>query len=107
MYPQSMFLSRNKKNNVYPCKPQFYCIKVGFKGVNIMQAYFRDVGFLAFLKRETTFKTNCLLFCTPSPFWNRVYSNEEEFNGRKINCSFQSRTFFRRDTKNLKELPSP
>ena len=29
-YPQSMFLSRNKKNNVYPCKPQFYCIKVGF-----------------------------------------------------------------------------
>ena len=23
VYPQSMFLSRNKKNNVYPCKPQF------------------------------------------------------------------------------------
>ena len=23
-YPQSMFLSRNKKNNAYPCKPQFY-----------------------------------------------------------------------------------
>ena len=22
-YPQSMFLSRNKKNNVYPCKPSF------------------------------------------------------------------------------------
>ena len=33
-YPQSMFLSRNKKNNVYPCKPQFYYIKVGFKGVS-------------------------------------------------------------------------
>ena len=32
-YPQSMFLSRNKKIKVYPCKPQFYCIKVGFKGV--------------------------------------------------------------------------
>ena len=32
-YPQSMFLSRNKKNNVYPYKPQFYYIKVGFKGV--------------------------------------------------------------------------
>ena len=31
-YPQSMFLNRNKKNNVYPCKPQFYDIKVGFKG---------------------------------------------------------------------------
>ena len=35
-YPQSMFLSRNKKNNVYPCKPQFHCIKVGFKGVKII-----------------------------------------------------------------------
>ena len=35
-WPQSMFLSRNKKNNVYPCKPQFYYIKVGFKGVNII-----------------------------------------------------------------------
>ena len=34
-YPQSMFLNRNKKNNVYPCKPQFYHIKVGFKGVKI------------------------------------------------------------------------
>ena len=35
-YPQSMFLGRNKKNNVYPCKPQFYHIKVGFKGVKII-----------------------------------------------------------------------
>ena len=35
-YPQSMFLSRNKKNNVYPRKPQFYYIKVGFKGVKII-----------------------------------------------------------------------
>ena len=30
------FLSRNKKNNVCPCKPQFYHIKVGFKGVKII-----------------------------------------------------------------------
>ena len=35
-YPQSMVLSRNKKNNVYPCKPKFYYIKVGFKGVKII-----------------------------------------------------------------------
>ena len=35
-YPQFMFLSRNKKNNVYPCKPQFYYIKVGLKGVKII-----------------------------------------------------------------------
>ena len=43
-YPKSMFLSRNKKNNVYPYKPQFYYmyIKVGFKGVKIILACFRD-----------------------------------------------------------------
>ena len=35
-YPQSMFLSRNKKNNVNPSKPLFYYIKVGFKGVKII-----------------------------------------------------------------------
>ena len=35
-YPQSMLLSRNKENNVYPCKPQFYYIKVGFKWVEII-----------------------------------------------------------------------
>ena len=35
-YPQSMVLSRNKKNNAYACKPQLYYIKVGFKGVNII-----------------------------------------------------------------------
>ena len=41
-YPQSMFLSRNKKINVYPCKPQFYYIKAGIKGVKIIQVCFRD-----------------------------------------------------------------
>ena len=35
-YPQLMFLNRYKKNNVYPCKPQFYYIKVGYKGVKII-----------------------------------------------------------------------
>ena len=28
--------TRYKKNNVYPGKPQFYNIKVGFKGVKII-----------------------------------------------------------------------
>ena len=37
-----MFLSRNKKNNVYPCKAQFYYLKVGFKEVKIMYVCFRD-----------------------------------------------------------------
>ena len=40
---QSMVLSRNKKINIYPCKPQFYCIKVGFMGVKTILACFRDV----------------------------------------------------------------
>ena len=34
-YQQSMFFKQNKKNNVYPCKPQFDYIKVGVKGVKI------------------------------------------------------------------------
>ena len=37
-----MCLSRNNKIYVYPCKPQFYYIKVGFNGVNIIKACFRD-----------------------------------------------------------------
>ena len=30
------------KNDVYPCKPQLYYIKVGFKGAKTIQACFRD-----------------------------------------------------------------
>ena len=40
--PTIYVLCRNKKNNVYPCKPQFYYIKVGFKGVKTICAYFID-----------------------------------------------------------------
>ena len=36
-------LSRNKKNNVYPSKPQFYNIKVGLKVVEIIKACMRAV----------------------------------------------------------------
>ena len=39
-YPQSMFLSRNKKSNVYPCKAQFYCIKAGLKGAKLYRRVF-------------------------------------------------------------------
>ena len=34
-YPQSMF-EQKYENNVYPVKPQFYYIKMGFKGVKIL-----------------------------------------------------------------------
>ena len=40
-YSQSVFLSRDKKIIRYPCEPQLYYIKVGFKGIKIM-ACFRD-----------------------------------------------------------------
>ena len=39
-YPQSMFLSTNKEDNVYPCKPQFYHIKMGFKGAKLYRHVF-------------------------------------------------------------------
>ena len=36
------FRAKIRKNGEYPCKPRFYYIKVGFKGVKIMWACFRD-----------------------------------------------------------------
>ena len=39
-YPQSVFFSRNKKHNVYPCKLQFYYIKVGLRGSKLYKYVF-------------------------------------------------------------------
>ena len=39
-YIQSMLLSKNKKNNVYPCKPKFYYINVEFKRVKLYRHVF-------------------------------------------------------------------
>ena len=55
-----MFLSRNKKTNVYPCKPQFYYIKVGnyigmFSWWNIL--------LLISLEPEYGFLPNCIWTC--------------------------------------------
>ena len=44
-----MFLSKNKKNNVYPCKLQFYYIKVGLKGSKLYR-YFFEMSCLFLLK---------------------------------------------------------
>ena len=46
-YPQSV-LSRNKKINVYPCKPQFYCIKVCLKGSKLYKCVFVMTFFFLF-----------------------------------------------------------
>ena len=39
--PQSVCLGKVRKI-IYPCKPQFYYINVGFKGIKIIWACFRD-----------------------------------------------------------------
>ena len=49
-YPQSMFLSRNKKNNVYPCKPQFFYIKWGLRGSTLYRRVFEMEHIPQFLK---------------------------------------------------------
>ena len=41
-YPQSMFLSKNKKNRYTPTNPIFFYIKVGFKWVYISGTCFPD-----------------------------------------------------------------
>ena len=53
-YQESMFLSRNRKINVYPCKPQFYCIKVRFIVVKTIQVYmiYFDRSTLVTLKNQ-------------------------------------------------------
>ena len=60
-YPQSMFLSRKKKNNVYRCKPQFYYIKMGFMGVKIIYTCFRDWDVSL---RKLKNWPSCNFFCT-------------------------------------------
>ena len=32
-YPQSVFRAKKGRKNAYPCKPQYYYIQVGYKGV--------------------------------------------------------------------------
>ena len=72
--PQSMFWSRNKKNNIYPCKPQVYYIKVEFKGgqnyIGVFSRWFKPFS--------SYDQTNCFansvdpyedLHCLPFCFW--------------------------------------
>ena len=54
-----MFLSRNKKNNVYPCKPCFTYIKVGFKGVKIIKHVFVMSGWQTVCRMQ-----HLILVCT-------------------------------------------
>ena len=66
-----MFLNRKKKHNVYPCKPQFYYIKVGFKGSILYRHVFMNVFhisptayfFFFFEKKNICLDTLCYLLC--------------------------------------------
>ena len=53
-----MFLSRNKKNNVYPCKPQFYYITVGLSGSKLHRHVF--VMFLEMVGSKCSFCLDCI-----------------------------------------------
>ena len=58
-------LSSNKKNNAYPCKSQFYYIKVGLKGVKIILACLRDALMQVKEKRKSLSSSSnelCILF---------------------------------------------
>ena len=80
-HSQSMFLSRNKKNHVYPCKPQFYYIKVGFKGVKIM-----PTGNLSSQRRKNLFP---ILKSKFFPFRIDYYSEVFDLQKNKkgiVNC---------------------
>ena len=55
-----MFKSKNKKNNVYPCKPQFYYIEVGCKVLFITQTGYHDGKFELSVTNEA--KRTLILF---------------------------------------------
>ena len=60
-YPQSMFLSRNKKNNVYPCKPQFYYKSGGLRWSKLYRHVF-VIYEESQLERHYGFVLLCLIY---------------------------------------------
>ena len=52
---------RKYKKKVYPCKPQFYYIKVGCKGVFVIRTCFRDVmKIITLLPIQTKYSRNMI-----------------------------------------------
>ena len=61
VYPQSMFQSKNKKTNVYLCKPTFYYVKVGCKGLFITRTgYHYEQAFSCRSSNELCHETICV-----------------------------------------------
>ena len=70
-YPQSMFWGKNKKSRYTPALPQFYYVKVGFKGVYFSWTCFPNVSPCCFQSDVVRSKnTECLSF--PLIFANLV-----------------------------------
>ena len=75
-----MVLNRNKKINVYPCKPQFYYIKVGFGGSKLYRLVFVmisdnsvDINFVA---PVTINDASVISFQVLVAFHDRLYKGE-------------------------------
>ena len=68
-YPQLMFLSRNNKIYVYPCKPQFYCLwgpklyrRVFMMSMLVIGPVVREITLLALIFLPAYASSN-LIFC--------------------------------------------
>ena len=87
-HTQSMFFSRNMKNNVYPCKPQFYYIKVGFKGSKLYRYVFmmHREGVLAeqWKPRQACISIFLRAIC-PNSSGKYVYNNNNNNNNNTVN----------------------
>ena len=70
-YPQSIFLSRNKNNNIYPCKPQFYYTKVGLRGLGVRSTLYRHVCVTTGMYGYITDIVRCIII---SLFFQQYYS---------------------------------
>ena len=70
-----MFLSRNKANNVYPCEPQFYYIKVGFKGSKLYRYVF-VMSFIIYTDSIHIQGANSAIIIL-LPIFKEVYSKRE------------------------------
>ena len=68
-----MFLSRNKKKNVYPCKPLFYCIKVGLKGVKFLWSYAYFSSSNAYPQHMSLWWNNKSIMWIPTFVWSDGY----------------------------------
>ena len=75
--PTIYVLSRNKKNNVYPCKPNFTILKWGLRGSKL----YRHVFVMDFQISEQT-----LNLSTGSGIIKEVYVNVQKKKKKKRMC---------------------